>query len=67
MVESILNTVLSLPYLLVGVGITAILDYMIHKSKATTRFTSFEICGGIVGWPLLVCMATMLYFGTNEN
>lgn len=67
MLESILNTVFSIPYLLIGVAIAGFIDYKIHKSKATTRFTSLEIWGCTVGWPLLVFTALIFYLGTPDN
>lgn len=67
MLESILNTVFSIPYLLIGTGIAAILDYLIHKSKATTRFTFLEIWGCMVGWPVLVFIGTVFWLGTPDN
>lgn len=67
MLESILNTVFSLPYLLIGVGLAGFIDYKIYKSKATSRFTSLEIWGCAVGWPLLVLTVVVFYLGTPDN
>jgi len=67
MLESILNTVFSLPYLAIGVTIAAILDIVIHYTKVTTRFTLIQIWGCMVCWPLLVFTVAVMYLGTSDN
>jgi hypothetical protein len=67
MLESILNTVFSIPYLLIGTGLAAFIDIKIHQSKATTRFTFLEIWGCMVCWPLLVFTVAVMYLSTSDN
>lgn len=52
--ETIINTVFSIPYLVIGVTIAAILDMLIHFTKSSTRFTFLEIWGCVIFWPLIV-------------
>ena len=67
MLESILNTVLSLPYLAIGVTIAAILDIAIHYTKVTTRFTLLQIWGCTMCWPaVLVVLAGAFIYGQNK-
>ena len=68
MLESILNTVFSLPYLAIGVTIAAILDIVIHYTKVTTRFTLIQIWGCTMCWPavLLLLGAAFLAGKTNQ-
>lgn len=67
MLESILNTVFSIPYLLIGTGLAAFLDFKIRRTKATTQFTSLEIWGCAVAWPLLVVTIAAMYFDFGDN
>jgi ABC-type tungstate transport system substrate-binding protein len=60
MLVSILNTIFSVPYLVVGVLIAALLDIAIHYTKATTRFTLLEIWGCVMCWPAVL---VLLFFG----
>ena len=60
MLEIILNTIFSVPYLVVGVLIAALLDIAIHYTKATTRFTLLEIWGCVMCWPAVL---VLLFFG----
>jgi hypothetical protein len=67
MVESILSTVLSIPYIVIGACLVAFIDYKIYKSKVTTRFTTFQILGCIMGWPILVGITAILYIGLSGD
>ena len=60
MLISILNTIFSVPYLVIGVLIAALLDIAIHYTKATTRFTLLEIWGCVMCWPAVL---VLLFFG----
>jgi ABC-type tungstate transport system substrate-binding protein len=67
MLISILNTVFSVPYLVIGVLIAALLDIAIHYTKATTRFTLLEIWGCVMCWPaVLVLLFFAFIFGQKE-
>ena len=67
MLEIILNTIFSVPYLVVGVLIAALLDIAIHYTKATTRFTLLEIWGCVMCWPaVLVLLFFAFIFGQKE-
>ena len=48
MLESIINTIFSIPYLLTGITLAAILDFISHRTKVTTRLTLLEIWGCIM-------------------
>ena len=54
MLEIIINTIFSVPYLVVGVFVAALLDIVIHYTKATTRFTLLEIWGCTMFWPFVL-------------
>ena len=56
MLISILNTIFSVPYLVIGVLIAALLDIAIHYTKATSRFTLLEIWGCVMCWPAVVVL-----------
>ena len=67
MLEIILNTIFSVPYLVIGVLIAALLDIAIHYTKATTRFTLLEIWGCVMCWPaVLVLLFFAFIFGQKE-
>lgn len=66
MLELILNTVFSVPYLAVGVTIAALLDIAIHYTKTTTRFTLLEIWGCTMCWPLIL-VATCIIFSKKKQ
>ena len=67
MLEIILNTIFSVPYLVVGVLIAALLDIAIHYTKATSRFTLLEIWGCVMCWPaVLVLLFFAFIFGQKE-
>jgi len=67
MLISILNTVFSVPYLVIGVLIAALLDIAIHYTKATSRFTLLEIWGCIMCWPAVVVLVFFAFiFGQKE-
>jgi len=68
MLESILNTVFSLPYLAIGVTIAAILDIAIHYTKVTTRFTLIQIWGCTMCWPMvLLLLVAAFIFGQEKE
>ena len=54
MIELILNTVFSVPYLVIGILVAALFDIMIHYTKVTTRFTLLEIWGCVMFWPFVI-------------
>jgi len=67
MLISILNTVFSVPYLVIGVLIAALLDIAIHYTKATSRFTLLEIWGCVMCWPAVVVLVFFAFiFGQKE-
>jgi ABC-type tungstate transport system substrate-binding protein len=67
MLESIINTVFSLPYLAIVVTIAAILDIAIHYTKVTTRFTLLQIWGCTMCWPLvLVTLLVGFIYGQSK-
>ena len=67
MLISILNTVFSVPYLVIGVLIAALLDIAIHYTKATSRFTLLEIWGCVMCWPaVLVLVFFAFIFGQKQ-
>ena len=61
MIESILNIVFSIPYLLIGIIIAVFLDVINSRKKATKRLTGLEIWGCIMGWPLLIFTIILAY------
>lgn len=61
MIESLINIIFSIPYLLSGVVIAIALDHFIYKSKATTRLTFLEIWGCVMFWPVLLLFVVMVY------
>lgn len=68
MLESILNTVFSLPYLAIGVSIAALLDIVIHYTKVTTRFTLLQIWGCTMCWPMvLLLLAAAFIYGQEKE
>jgi len=67
MIENIISTVFSVPYLVIGVLIAALLDIAIHYTRATTRFTLLEIWGCVMCWPaVLVLLFFAFIFGQKE-
>ena len=54
MIELILNTVFSVPYLVIGILVAALFDIMIHYTKVTSRFTLLEIWGCTMFWPFVI-------------
>lgn len=58
MLASIINVVFSVPYLLIGVIVAALMDLGIHYTKSGKRFTLLEIWGCTMCWP-----AILLVFG----
>jgi hypothetical protein len=67
MLESIINTVFSLPYLAIGVTIAAILDIAIHYTKVTTRFTLLQIWGCTMCWPAVLILLAFAFIVGKED
>jgi hypothetical protein len=67
MLENIINTVFSIPYLLLGVLFAVILDLFIYKSKASTRLSLIEIWGCAMCWPVILIIVIVAYFITSDN
>jgi len=67
MLENIINTIFSIPYLLIGVILAVILDLVIHKSKASTRLSLIEILGCAMCWPFILIIVIVAYFITSDN
>ena len=66
MLESIINTIFSIPYLLTGITLAAILDFISHRAKVTTRLTFLEIWGCIMFWPVIIFFVIIAYIITIE-
>lgn len=62
MIVNIINTVFSIPYLLIGIIIAIMLDLFILKSKVTTRLTFLEIWGCIMCWPIVTIIVITGFF-----
>lgn len=54
MLEIIINTIFSVPYLVFGVLVAALLDVFIYYTKAVSRFTLIEIWGCTMFWPFVL-------------
>jgi hypothetical protein len=54
MLEIIINTIFSIPYLVLGVLVAALLDTVIYYTRVTNRFTLIEIWGCTMFWPLVL-------------
>jgi hypothetical protein len=54
MVEGIISTVFSLPYLGIGVVVAALLDLSIYYTKSSDRLTLLEIWGCVAFWPIVL-------------
>lgn len=67
MFENIINTVFSIPYLLIGVLLAIMLDLFIYKFKASTRLTFLEIWGCIMFWPIVLIIVIVGYFSTSND
>ncbi len=67
MFENIINTVFSIPYLLIGVIIAIMLDLFIYKFKASTRLTFLEIWGCVMFWPILLFIFIVGYISTIND
>jgi len=67
MLDIILNTVFSLPYLGIGITIAAILDTIIHFTKVTTRFTLLQIWGCTMFWPIVLVVLCIGYALGKED
>lgn len=61
MIESIINTIFSVEYLVIGIFLAAIFDIGIHYSKVTTRFTFLEIWGCVMFWPIVLVIAIVAF------
>ena len=66
MLELILNTVFSVPYLVIGILVAALFDIMIHYTKVTSRFTLLEIWGCTMFWPFVI-IAFIIGLIKSEN
>ena len=67
MFENIINTVFSIPYLLIGVLLAIMLDLFIYKFKASTRLTFLEIWGCVIFWPAVLLTVIIAYFCKRDN
>ncbi len=67
MIESILNTVFSIPYLLIGVLFAILLDLFIYRTKASSRLTFMEIWGCCMCWPILLIIVIFVYIYPSNN
>ena len=68
MLHFILNIIFSVPYLVAGITVAALLDLGIHYTKATTRFTFLEIWGCIMFWPIISIFFVISFFkGDGSN
>jgi hypothetical protein len=65
MFESIINTIFSITYFLIGVLIAIMLDLYIHKFKASTRLTLLEIWGCVMFWPAVIII--VVYYIIKNN
>ena len=63
MFESIINTIFSIPYLLIGVILVIMLDLFINKFKVSTRLTFLEIWGCVLFWPAVLLTVIIVYLG----
>ena len=54
MVEGIISTIFSLPYLGIGVFVAALLDLSIYYTKSSDRLTMLEIWGCVAFWPIVL-------------
>ena len=54
MVEGIISTIFSLPYLGIGVFVAALLDLSIYYTKSSERLTVLEIWGCVAFWPIVL-------------
>lgn len=66
MIELILNTVFSVPYLVIGILVAALFDIAIHYTKTSTRFTLLEIWGCTMFWPFVI-LAFIIGLSKSEN
>ena len=66
MFENIINTVFSIPYILIGVILAIMLDLFIYKFKASTRLTFLEIWGCVMCWPIVTIIIFVGYFKNNK-
>jgi hypothetical protein len=67
MLVNIINTIFSIPYLLIGVIIAIMLDLFIYKFKASTRLTFLEIWGCIMFWPIVLIIVIVGYYIAKNN
>ena len=61
MLEIIINTIFSVPYLVIGVLVAALLDVFVHYTKITTRFTFIEIWGCVMFWPAILIVGGLVF------
>jgi len=69
MIQFILHIIFCTPYLVIGVGIAAIIDISIYYTKVTSRFTLLQIWGCTLFWPIvLVTIVLAFIIGlTDQN
>ena len=67
MLDTIINTIFSLPYLGIGVTIAAILDIVIHYTKVTSKFTLIQIWGCTMFWPVVLVILGFAYIIGRED
>ena len=60
--RNILDTIFSIPYVFLGILITALLDLGIHRTRSSERFTLMEIWGCTMLWPLVVIIFIVAFF-----
>ena len=67
MLISILNTVFSAEYLVIGLLVAALMDIGIHYTKSSSRFTLLEIWGCTMLWPIILVVFFFAFiFGQKE-
>jgi hypothetical protein len=68
MLISIINVIFSVPYLLIGVIVAALMDLGIHYTKSSKRFTLLEIWGCTMCWPaILIVFSIAAIKGNSSN
>lgn len=67
MIECIINTIFSIPYLLIGVLFAVLLDLVIYRTKSSSRLSFMEIWGCCMCWPLVLVTITLAFFLSNDN
>lgn len=67
MLVSILNTIFSVPYLVIGFTLAALFDIGIYYTKVTSRFTLLEIWGCVMFWPIVLFIAIVTFIFGQEK